>query len=276
MSRIVDCSLFYNEFDLLSLRLKLLYDHVDEFVLVESTHTFQGNPKSTQLKDEWDRFSHYHDKMRYVLYDEIPSDNAWENDYGQRNAIMQGLHDAHPDDIIIIGDADEIVRPCIIQQMKDDDRDIMGFRTPYFNFKYNYMLINDPEAYCVWITACKKKLLDSPQKLRDSRFNLTTLPYNYDDGQIKMYEHAGWHFTYLGDDEFIRNKIRSFAHTELNYPEFIEQIDVQTAMENGKGFNPLDPRTFVPVKYTDYFPDDLPPDFLISGEFSPLHYLPKD
>ena len=93
MSRIIDCSLFYNEFDLLSLRLKLLYEHVDEFVLVESTHTFQGNQKPLYLKDAWDQFSPYHNKMRYVLHNDVPSDSAWENDWAQRNAIMNGLHD---------------------------------------------------------------------------------------------------------------------------------------------------------------------------------------
>ena len=36
---IYDCFTFFNELDILELRLQLLYDVVDKFVLVESTKT---------------------------------------------------------------------------------------------------------------------------------------------------------------------------------------------------------------------------------------------
>jgi hypothetical protein len=35
--KIYDCFTFYNELDLLELRLEELYDHVDHFVLVEAS-----------------------------------------------------------------------------------------------------------------------------------------------------------------------------------------------------------------------------------------------
>ena len=40
-----DCFLFFNELDLLEIRLNLLYSYVDYFVIVESEITFQGNLK---------------------------------------------------------------------------------------------------------------------------------------------------------------------------------------------------------------------------------------
>jgi beta-1,4-mannosyl-glycoprotein beta-1,4-N-acetylglucosaminyltransferase len=42
---IFDCFLFFNEFDMLRLRLKELEDVVDVFVLVESRHTVNGTPR---------------------------------------------------------------------------------------------------------------------------------------------------------------------------------------------------------------------------------------
>jgi len=69
-----------------------------------------------------------------------------------------------------------------------------------------------------------------------------------------MYEHAGWHFTYLGDTEFVKNKIRSFAHTELNNDQVLSNIDVDAMIARGVGFNPQDPRPFTPVAVDDYFP----------------------
>jgi hypothetical protein len=253
--KIYDCFPFYNELDLLDLRLAELYDHVDHFVIVEATTTFQSNPKELYLKDNWDRYAQYHDKMIHVIVDDAPGDpDAWVNDIFQRNAIMRGIVNADDEDIIIVGDADEILRPETIDHMRANPKDIMGFRTPYFNFKLNYMLVNNSESYCVWIVACKKKYLEAPDAFRGTRFALTQLPMNYEDDTIRMYEHAGWHFTYLGDDEFIRNKIKSFAHTELNNNDVLSKINVEDMIKRGVGFNPLDARPFVQVAVDDYFP----------------------
>ena len=253
--KIYDCFPFYNELDLLDLRLAELYDHVDYFVIVEATTTFQSNPKELYLKDNWDRYAQYHDKMIHVIVDDAPGDpDAWVNDIFQRNAIMRGIVNADDEDIIIVGDADEILRPETIDHMRANPKDIMGFRTPYFNFKLNYMLVNNSESYCVWIVACKKKYLEAPDAFRGTRFALTQLPMNYEDDTIRMYEHAGWHFTYLGDDEFIRNKIKSFAHTELNNNDVLSKINVDDMIKRGVGFNPLDARPFVQVAVDDYFP----------------------
>lgn len=256
--RIYDCFTFYNELELLDLRLEELYEHVDCFVIVESTKTFQSNDKSLFLKAHWGRYSKYHDKIRHVVVDDSPCDaNPWINEAFQRNAIMRGLVNVDPDDVCIISDVDEILRPEVVDEMRANPRDIMGFRIPYFNFKYNYMLVNNNESYCVWTTACRRKFLEEPDSFRGQRFNLNNLPYGFDDGAVKMYEHAGWHFTYLGDSEFIKNKIRSFAHSELNYDEFLDKINVDDMINRGVGFNPLDPRPFVAVQLDDYFPKSL-------------------
>ena len=282
--KIYDCSLFYNEFDLLDLRLAELYNHVDHFVIVEATSTFQAQPKPLLLKENWDRYAQYHDKMIHVVVDDSPRDpnNAWTNDHFQRNAIVRGLVDADPEDICIIGDGDEILRPEVVDAIRANPKDIMGFRTPYFNFKFNYMLVDNSESYCVWITACKRKFLEKPEDFRAQRFQLTTLPMDYEDDSIKMYEHAGWHFTYLGDDEFVKNKIRSFAHTELNYEELLAKIDVQDMIARGVGFNPLDSRPFVQVAVDEYFPKTILDnsekyqDKILSGTAkSACEYLPK-
>ena len=45
MQKVFDCFPFYNELDLLEIRLNILNDVVDYFVLTESTRTFTGKPK---------------------------------------------------------------------------------------------------------------------------------------------------------------------------------------------------------------------------------------
>jgi hypothetical protein len=281
--KIYDCFPFYNELDLLDLRLSELYNHVDHFVIVEATTTFQSQPKRLYLKENWNRYRQYHDKIIHVIVDDAPGDpDAWVNDIFQRNSIMRGLVNADPDDICIIGDADEILRPEAIDHMRENPKDIMAFRTPYFNFKLNYMLINNQESYCVWIVACRRKMLTHPDAFRGTRFQLNTLPWGYEDDDLRMYEHAGWHFTYLGDTEFVKNKIRSFAHTELNNDQVLNNIDVEAMMKRGVGFNPQDPRPFVPVKLDDYFPRtllenrDCYSQYLIDAENSATIYLPQE
>ena len=40
---------------------------------------------------------------------------------------------------------------------------------------------------------------------------------NYEKN-FKVINNGGWHFTWLGNLEFIKNKLKSFAHTELDTP----------------------------------------------------------
>jgi hypothetical protein len=275
--KIYDCSLFRNELDLLELRLNELYDHVDHFVVVESTHTFQGAPKELVLKNNWDKFAKWHDKIIHVVVDDMPNNgDAWANDFHQRNAIARGLVNADDEDLVIICDGDEILRPEVIDDMRANPRNVYGFRTPYFNFKFNYMLTDNNESYCVWITAGRKKYIGNPETFRAQRFHLTNLAYEYDDGQVKMYEHAGWHFTYMGDTEWIRTKLKSFAHTELNREDVLAQVNVDDMIERGVGFNPLDSRPFVKVALGDYFPktilenQDKYKEYIITGDLDSI------
>lgn len=253
--KIYDCFTFYNELDLLELRLAELYSVVDHFVIVEARTTFQNQPKELFYKNNALRFAEYADKIIHVVVDDMPMhSDPWANERFQRNAILRGLADADPEDIAIIGDVDEILRPEVIQDLRTTTADVFGFRMPYFNFKFNYMLVNHEETYCVWTVASRVGMFTEPEELRRARWNLNSFPYNFREGQVQLVEHAGWHFTYFGDDEWIRNKIRSFAHSELNSEDFLSKIDVNTAIERGVGFKPNDPRPFVRVVLDDYFP----------------------
>jgi hypothetical protein len=276
--KIYDCFTFYNELDLLDLRLAQLYDHVDRFVIVEATKTFQGNDKSLFLKANWNRYSKYQDKIIHVVVDDMNNPDPWENERYQRDAIMRGLEGADPADVAIIGDVDEFIRPEAIEEMRKGTAMVYGLRMPYSNFKFNYIVVNDVETYCVWPTASRIDCLTSPEDLRRSRWTLNEFPMDYTDGVVKLIEHAGWHFTYLGDNEFIKNKIRSFAHSELNKDEILNQIDVDALMERGMGHNPANPRKFVKVKLDDYFPESLtqyPQYCADNAEHSIWEFLPK-
>ena len=50
MRKIYDCFPFFNEYDLLELRLTESYGHTDYFVIAESNKTFTGNPTPYNLE----------------------------------------------------------------------------------------------------------------------------------------------------------------------------------------------------------------------------------
>lgn len=234
--KIYDCFTFYNELELLDLRLAEMYDHVDHMVLVEANTTFTNIPKSFTFEQNLDRYSQYLDKIIHVKVEDMPcTTDPWDNEIHQRNAIDRGLSAAQDDDIVIISDIDEIMRSTALQTLRSDhENDIWGLRMPLFNFTFNHMLVT-ADYYSVWGMAARRRVLPAADDFRRARLNLNHFSYNYSHNRLRIIEHAGWHFTYLGDTEFARNKIRSFAHQESNRPEILDNIDIDSALRNGFG-----------------------------------------
>jgi beta-1,4-mannosyl-glycoprotein beta-1,4-N-acetylglucosaminyltransferase len=256
MTKIYDCFIFYNELDLLELRLQELYDHVDHFVLVEANRTFQNAEKPLYYQDHAARFKKWADKIIHVEVQDMPTNtDAWGRERYQRDAISRGLVTASEDDIVIVSDLDEIIRPETVDQMKNDlDTAIWGLRMPLFYFKVNYMLTTTDSTYATWAMACRKKLLTSAEDLRRNRFSLNSFGINYNQNGIRMMEHAGWQFSYLGNAEFAKSKIQSFAHVETNRPEVLNSIDIERSIANGNGLGPSPVERFVPVIIDEYMP----------------------
>lgn len=259
MTKIYDCFTFYNELDLLELRLEELYDHVDHFVLVEANTTFTSIPKPFYFEENKDRYAKYLNKIIHVKVEDMPGNpDAWVNDRFQRNSINRGLESADDNDVIIVSDLDELVRPETVQQLRTDvENQIWGLRMPLFYFKFNHMLASTESRYMVWGMACRKKLLVPADTFRFQRFQLASLPYNYNHGGIRMMEHAGWQFSYLGDNDFAKNKIKSFAHQETNTDLVLEKIDVEASVQNGYGLGPSVAEKFVNIQVDDYMPKTL-------------------
>ena len=109
--KIVDCFIFYNELDMLKYRLSILNEHVDYFILVESTHTHVGKEKQLFYNDNKELFKDFHSKIIHIIVDDFPfkfpnidiaKSEQWKNENFQRNAIVRGLNQLSllDDDII--------------------------------------------------------------------------------------------------------------------------------------------------------------------------------
>src|SRR3954464_8678539 len=114
---VYDCFTFFNELDVLEIRLHVLADVVDRFVLVEARQTHQRRAKPLYYAENRDRFASFADGMEHVVVEEFPEEAAgtWGLDGWQRNAIRRGIAEVEIGDTILISDAEAIPRRvCVI------------------------------------------------------------------------------------------------------------------------------------------------------------------
>ena len=114
---IYDTFLFFNEFDLLDIRLHELDAVADKFVLVEATRTHSNQTKPLYYAENRERYAAFHDKIIHVVVDDTPDTaDAWAIERFQRDAILRGLTRCRPDDLILMSDVDEIPRCRAVQE----------------------------------------------------------------------------------------------------------------------------------------------------------------
>lgn len=119
MAKITDCVTFNGEYALWDLRYNILKEYVDEFVVVEAPTTFSGKPKELYFKNVKDAY----DKVKYFVIDEnytwaeieqaYKSPNTqgaehWMREFTQKESIKKALVHLNDEDIVFIGDCDEI------------------------------------------------------------------------------------------------------------------------------------------------------------------------
>lgn len=209
--KIYDCFQFYNELDLLDIRLNELNNIVDYFVIVEAELSHNLKQKNLYYQDNKHLFEKFADKIIHIVVKSNEfCDTPMENDKIQRRAILRGIQKADSNDIIMISDLDEIPKSSTLKNFLKDNINILpSVFTQYFFYYYLNTFLSSGGNKLNYGTTLflKKDIIDDIQKSRDS--NLRDHSYNkIPDG--------GWHFSFLGDKDFVINKIRNFAHNEFN------------------------------------------------------------
>jgi len=218
---IVDGFIFFNELDILKIRLEELYPVVDRFVLVESDQTFRGNTKPYIFEENKKRFQPYLDKVMHIMltdsnmYSSDPTRSPWEREKWQRNQISLGLQDLGDNDIVIISDVDEIPKREIIPSISPQISVTLSMRMYYYGLN-----IYDENGWG-GAKAVRNKYLKDAESLRHS-------------SPLETISDAGWHFSYLGDMNHIKNKIQSFAHWELDTPDIVNLEKMALRMANAE------------------------------------------
>src|SRR5271165_6733613 len=136
-AKIFDCFTFFNEVELLELRLEETWDAVDLYVIAESELTFTGQKKPLYYLEHADRFRPYRDKIIHLVINDVPnSNNPFDREHFQRNAVVRGLTAAKDDDFIMISDVDELIRQDSIRAAQALGGYVV-FSIPMYQFYFN-------------------------------------------------------------------------------------------------------------------------------------------
>ncbi|WP_291854910.1 N-acetylglucosaminyltransferase [Bradyrhizobium sp.] len=229
--RTYDCFTFFNELDVLEIRLAELDPLVDRFVLVEATRTFMGSPKPLVFSECKARFAAYAHKITHVVVDDLPdSSNPWVRERAQRRAIMRGLQDARPDDRIIVSDVDEIPKPRRLAAALSApmlSRRLIAFWCE--NYTYRLNLRNDDLDHRLGPRLLTYRNLTDPNGLREISVRFSRRkwlrPFNSPVSTFRLWRHmprtplllnviwdGAWHFTSIGDVDDVNHKLSSYSH----------------------------------------------------------------
>lgn len=224
--KIFDCFTLFNEFDLLRLRIRLLADHVDHFVVVEATQTHSGQPKDLLLSQPECATLLKHPRVHRVVVDFPGELDNWGREQFQREAIGRGLQEleAHPEDLVLVSDIDEIPQPRLIRRAAEileeasGPRPLVIFEQRLFYFRLNYELVWSRKLPWLGSVAARMGDIRSVNGLRTTgRGARGRNARDFDAGaQVLRLPHGGWHFSYLGGDEALDAKLSAYAHQEHN------------------------------------------------------------
>jgi beta-1,4-mannosyl-glycoprotein beta-1,4-N-acetylglucosaminyltransferase len=223
--RIYDCFCYFNEQELLELRLRTLWGHVDVFVIVESDFTQSGAFKGRNLTSEI--LAPYAEKVRYIHVRECPggAKDLWLNENYQRNQITLGLLDVLDNDWIIVSDLDEIPNPSAIQ-IFNPERYIRGdFEQQLYGYKLNNRLI-DPKSEKIWcgskITTGKNfknffgERATSVRNWKSSGVFRSLKRFLFKHLKVQRIRSGGWHFSWVIPESLWKVKFAAMAHQEYS------------------------------------------------------------
>ncbi len=226
---VYDSFQFFNELDILKLRMNVLKDVVDYFVISESTVTFSGDPKPLYYNENKEMFKEFEHKIIHNIVDDTPMDcDAFMRDHHQKCAVARGLKDCKPDDIIIFSDVDEIPNPDTLRELlpKVEDGKIYMLAQRLF---YCYLDMEEVSGNLLSVTG-EFDGVEKKQWLGTKVCRYSVLD-NYTTEELRNKEqkaigvrvpNGGWHFSYMGGGkkqstaDRVKYKIKSAAHQEYN------------------------------------------------------------
>ena len=234
--KLCDCFMYFDEDLVLDLRLNILNNYVDKFVIAEATKDHTGKEK--KLNFNINNFSKFKNKISYIIVEDMPTNlkfykRNWPvhhlRDQHQRNALARGYEDSNDDDLIMISDIDEIPDPNKIK-IFDVKNKYACFIQKNFQSKINLLNISDKNWMGTKII--KKKYIKSPQWLRNIKTAKPSFWKFYKPKQPQLIYDGGWHFSFLKNPKGISKKIKSYSHSEYNKSIYTDEKKIAERINN--------------------------------------------
>ena len=232
--KIYDCTMFFDESMIFELRLNILNNFVDKFIVVESLFTHSGKKKEQNFNIK--NYPKFKDKIIYILLENEPkvpfliNENSKDKIGHQRlnslkrieiqyNALSEGITEASDDDLVILSDCDEIpnLEELNLNNLKNE---IILFKQKIFYYKFN-LLHSSMDWY--GSKACKKKKLISFDWLRyvkNKKYPIWRFDAFFSKNKyinLKVLNNGGWHFSKIKNEEDIFNLLSVYGeHNEFN------------------------------------------------------------
>jgi len=255
--------MFNDELDILELRMNYMYDHVDKFVVAESSLTHSNLSKPLFLKNNLSRFERFKDKIIYLEVPPIMQTDSWEGEFFQRNYLKTALLECEDNDLIIIADIDELVDIEQLQQTGKLDGPCLVETPMYYYFINLKTGIN-------WV-----RTLVTPYKYLRSFDIGDRLKYtNLDPVVLRSNDKPlGWHLSYMfgWDTSLYISKLRSFSHQEFNTPYYLDEKRIMTCLKLGVDFLERN-SVYEVVEVKKEFPQRLYQAFVETGLLNKLSY----
>ena len=286
--KVFDCfNLSHEPIKLLLLRLKTHYDHVDHFCINENAITYSGVEREWVLPKYEKELEPYMDKIIYRQIDirernldwstfkqDYHSDRdeedkrtwpvRWQRSmYGRDCLIESPLEHASDDDIIIQSDLDEIILPealADIQGWFTDPRAIYTGHQKFFMCHVNRLMYENGEPVEKWrgpqfCTLAYMKAFGG--------FNTCRNPGKGPD-HVKEYliDGCGWHFSFLGGNDKIKEKLQGYGHQEHNNDMVKDNLE-----ENIKNNKDILGRGYYDYKIVPFDPEEYPRELVQNQEF---------
>ena len=249
--KIYDTFMFNSELEMLELRLHTLGPVVDVFVLVEGGETFQGQPKPFRYHDNRQRFApileQYGCELIHVPVKQFPiTSNPWEAEYFQRNAILRGLKEAHPDDLILVSDVDELPHPDVVQAVA------VSFQ--HRLLPHDAVIVCQQKLYSFTLNWLHTRPWYGTRMLKRGSLDMPLRSTIHPRPNERVLMDAGWSFSSFGGVDAVREKLQAFSHSECNTPEYTDRAHIEACIRDGKGILPTDNFSMIYVEVDETYP----------------------
>ena len=212
----LDTFTYFNERELLELRINALKDYVSGFIISEGNRTHRGDPKEYTCLDAI-RSLGLPEDMIWVIHTDLPSieeaPDPWVRERGQRDALVKPLSLLPDNAIFLCSDVDEILNPSKLEVLKDriheDPDKILGLSMSMHYGRADMQLSSPTGELFEWrcATVCTVKTLKKYGSITEVR--------NQPNREFVGKRDGGWHFSWMGDAATRKLKLSSIAEHYL-------------------------------------------------------------